>query len=75
MNDTTSITWSEPEFTPNGQQSKEDFLNSLQIGLQDLSHEDRLWVLNMMGNFINTEIEKEQKEVEERLNYLKHLRK
>ena len=70
-----STNWTEAYFTPKGQQSKEDFLNSLQIGLQDLSHEDRLWVLNMMGNFINTEIEKEHKEVEERLNYLKHLRK
>ena len=68
-------TWQEPHFTPKGQQSKEDFLNSLQVGLQELSHEDRLWVVNMMGNFINTEIEKELNEVEERINYLKHLRK
>ena len=70
-----STNWTEPEFTPKGQQSKEDFINSIQVGLLEFSHEDRLWCLNMMGNFINTEIDKEHQEVEERLNYLKHLRK
>lgn len=72
-NDQYNTTWQEPAFTFKGTQSKEDFLNSSQIGIKELSHEDRLWVVDMLRNFVTTEIEKEYKEIQERMNYLKHL--
>ena len=53
--------------------NKEDTVNEILDILRAHRHEDRQWIISMLDNFARTDIEKECKETEEKLNYLKEL--